>query len=68
MPKKTIVINYQVCDPEICKDGVCKAIQVCERKVITQEAPFELPDTRSSMCLGCALCLRECLNGAIRML
>lgn len=68
MPKKTIVIDYQACHPEQCENGICRAIQVCERRILTQEAPFEMPDSRPSMCLGCALCLRECLNGAIHML
>jgi Fe-S-cluster-containing hydrogenase component 2 len=68
MPKKIIVIDYHACHPEQCEDGICKAILECERKLITQEAPYEMPDIKSSMCLGCALCMRVCLNGAIRML
>ena len=68
MPKKTVVIDYHVCDPQLCPDGICKVMLVCERKVVTQSAPYELPDTRASMCLGCSLCLKVCPAGAIHLL
>ncbi|MFH2039930.1 MAG: 4Fe-4S binding protein [Chloroflexota bacterium] len=68
MPKKTVVIDYHDCNPQLCQDGICKVMLACERKVVTQQAPYELPDARSSMCLGCSLCMNVCPAGAIRML
>ena len=68
MPKKTVAVDYQSCDPKQCENGVCKAVLECERKVITQEAPYEMPDTKSSMCLSCALCVLVCPKDAIRVM
>jgi Fe-S-cluster-containing hydrogenase component 2 len=68
MPKKTIVVDYQACDPEKCDNGVCEAALVCERKILTQESPYEMPDTKASMCLSCSRCMLACSMGAIRML
>ncbi|MBN1146356.1 MAG: 4Fe-4S binding protein [Anaerolineales bacterium] len=68
MPKKTIAVDYQACDPEQCENGICKAALVCERKVLTQEAPYEMPDAKADMCLGCSLCLQACPKGALKML
>lgn len=68
MPKKTIVVDYQACDPKQCKNGICMAALVCERKVLFQESPYEMPDTKASMCLGCSLCMLACPMGTIHML
>jgi translation initiation factor RLI1 len=65
MPKKTVVVDYRACDPTQCQDGICQAVLICERKVLTQEAPYEMPDTKAPMCLSCALCVRECPKNAI---
>lgn len=64
MPTKTAVINYQKCKPGNCKDGLCAAVLVCERKVIKQEAPYEKPDP-PMLCVGCAACVAACQNKAI---
>jgi translation initiation factor RLI1 len=68
MPKRTIVIDYRACDPARCPEGVCQAALLCDRKVLTQEAPYELPDVKAAMCLGCSLCLPACPQDAICML
>lgn len=68
MPKKNVVVDYQACDPKQCGDGICKAALACERKVLTQEAPYDMPDTKAHMCLGCSLCMPACPEGAIHML
>ncbi len=68
MPKKTIAVDYQACEPEKCEDGICKAALVCEKKILTQEAPYEMPDTKPSMCLGCSLCLQACPMNALRLI
>lgn len=68
MPKKSVVVDYQACDPQQCENGICLAALACEKKVLTQEAPFELPETKAGMCLGCSLCIQACPKGAIHML
>lgn len=65
MPKKTVVVDYHACDPEQCEDGICRAALLCERKVLTQESPHEMPDTKASMCLSCAECVQACPMNAI---
>ncbi len=44
MPQPKVVLDYQRCDPYCSEDGICPASLVCERKVLTQEGPGELPD------------------------
>jgi Fe-S-cluster-containing hydrogenase component 2 len=36
--------------------------------VLTQEAPFEMPDAEASMCLSCAMCTQACPRGAVYVL
>ena len=43
MPGKSVIINYNLCDFKECRDGICRAKSICEKKVLKQEAPFELP-------------------------
>ena len=68
MPKPKVALDYQRCDPSCCDGGVCKAAQVCDRKVLRQEKPGELPDLYPSMCLGCIDCLAACPRDAIRLM
>jgi Fe-S-cluster-containing hydrogenase component 2 len=68
MPKKTVVIDYQTCEPDQCEGGICQAALWCERRVLTQEAPYEMPDANVSMCLSCALCMQACPKGAVCMM
>lgn len=65
MPRKTVVVDYQACDPKQCESGICQAALLCERKVLTQEAPYEMPDTKASMCLSCSLCIQACPKNAV---
>ena len=65
MPRKTVVVDYQVCEPEECEDGICQAALVCEKKILTQEAPYEMPDTKASVCLSCATCVKACPKNAV---
>lgn len=68
MPKKAIVVDYQACDPQQCDHGICQSALLCERNVLTQEAPYEMPDANASMCLGCALCTQACPKGAVHLM
>jgi Fe-S-cluster-containing hydrogenase component 2 len=68
MPKKTVAVDYQICDPEQCENSICLAVLECERKVLFQEAPHEMPDVKAFMCLSCALCVQACPKGAIHVL
>jgi translation initiation factor RLI1 len=65
MPRKTVVLDYQACAPQQCQDGVCQAALLCKRKVLIQETSFEMPDTKASMCLGCAMCVPACPKKAV---
>jgi Fe-S-cluster-containing hydrogenase component 2 len=68
MPKKTVVVDYQACAPEQCEGGICQAALLCERKVLTQKMPYEMPDAKASMCLSCSLCIQACPKGAIYLM
>ena len=68
MPKKCIAVDYQTCEPDNCPDGICQAALLCERKILYQEAPYEMPEVRAAMCLGCSICLKACPLDALRMM
>ena len=68
MPKKTVVVDYKACEPEKCPDGVCQAMLVCEKKILMQETPYEMPDVKASMCLSCATCVQACPQNAVRVM
>ena len=61
-------MDYERCDPESCEDGICAAAKVCEKKVLRQEAPGEMPDIYPSLCLGCIDCIVACPRDAIRLM
>jgi translation initiation factor RLI1 len=66
--RKNTRIDFDLCNPERCggATGICIAAQACTRKLLEQEDPFEPPVLlSSSMCSGCAKCVRECPLGAI---
>ena len=65
MAGKSAVINYSLCDFNDCKDGVCKAIGGCEKKVLKQEGPFEPPYIDINLCSGCNKCIPLCPSEAI---
>jgi len=65
MPSKIAIVNYNKCDPSKCKDGVCKAISACPKKVVKQEEPYEVPFINVGLCSGCYKCIPSCPEGAI---
>jgi len=68
MPKKTIVLDYHACDPEQCENGICMAVLICKKRVLTQDEPYGIPDTNASMYLGCSLCVQACPKDALHVL
>ena len=67
MAGKTVLVDYRACDPARCEDGLCPAARVCTRKLLRQEAPFEVPMADVSVCRGCGDCVLACPLGAIRV-
>jgi len=65
MPGKIAIINYNKCDPKECKDGICKAVSACSKKIIKQEGPYEAPFINASLCSGCYECIPSCPKDAI---
>lgn len=68
MPQPKVALDYERCDPESCENGICAAAQVCEKKVLRQEAPGEMPDLYPSLCRGCVDCISACPRDAIRLM
>ena len=68
MPQPKVMLNYQFCDPGNCENGICAAALVCERKVLKQEKPGELPDISPLLCLGCIDCIPACSREALQLM
>ncbi len=68
MPKRSVLLNFQQCDPQRCENGVCQAALLCKRKVLTQLQPYEIPEMNAEMCLGCAVCTTACPTKALHIL
>ena len=67
MPSKMVLIDFEKCNPQQCGDGVCLAALACERKLLIQEKPFEIPMANPSICRACGDCVRACPLGAVRI-
>lgn len=66
MPQPVACVGAQRCDPGGCDGGTCTALPLCQRRVLRQEAPGEVPFiTQPQLCRGCFLCLPACPQGAI---
>lgn len=68
MPKRAILLNYQLCNPQNCEEGVCRAALMCKRRVLCQPQPYEVPELNAEMCLGCAICTTVCNSKALQVL
>lgn len=66
MPKPKAVVDLDLCHPEQCPDGVCRAIAECDRRVLKQEAPYEAPYADFDLCRGCMKCFTACPVRAIK--
>jgi translation initiation factor RLI1 len=70
MPKRTAVIDYEICNPARCApdDGICPAVAVCSRGILVQEEPGDPPFVfPPDLCQGCSDCSRKCPLNAIRL-
>jgi translation initiation factor RLI1 len=67
MSKPQAVVDYKICCPKKCKDGVCVAAKECKHKVLKQDEPGEGP-YQLGMCQGCGTCVTACPFKAIRLL
>jgi ferredoxin len=69
MPKKVPAVDYNLCDPSKCDNGVCTAALECEYGSLFQETPYEMPDINpAKWCHSCAKCVKFCPLNAIRMM
>ena len=67
MPSKIALVDFEKCDPEQCKQGICLAAKACKRKLLIQEAPGEIPMVNPALCRACADCVRACPRQAIKI-
>jgi ferredoxin len=67
LPKAMALVDYGKCQPERCPSGLCRSVEACPKGILSQEAPFEMPDPYPSMCLGCGICASACPAGAVRL-
>ncbi len=67
MPSKMAIVDFNRCDPRKCENGICQAVLACERKLLKQEAAYEIPMTNPFLCRGCADCVRACPENAIKI-
>jgi translation initiation factor RLI1 len=68
--RKFAEVDFHLCNPGQCngRDGTCVAAEACTHNLLEQEDPYEPPVLLSStMCSGCAKCVRECPLGALRI-
>ena len=69
MPKKVPVVDYNVCKPDECDNGICTAALECEYGSLVQNGPYETPEINpAKWCHSCAKCVQACPLKAIRMM
>ncbi len=64
---KRALIDYRRCDPARCPEGICAAARACERRLLKQEAAFEVPMPGALPCSGCGDCVRGCPLEAVKI-
>ena len=67
MGKKVAIVDYNVCNPSECKDGICISALECPTKTLTQEASYEKPFPMG-ICRGCGKCVVACPLKAIKII
>jgi Fe-S-cluster-containing hydrogenase component 2 len=67
MNKKCVKINFTLCKPHDCENGMCVAVEACTKQLLEQEEPFEPPMLLTLMCSGCGNCVRACPRDALEI-
>jgi translation initiation factor RLI1 len=67
MAGKLVLVNYNKCDPERCEGGICTAALACSRRLLRQEAPYEVPMGDPFLCRACGDCVRTCPLKAVEV-
>jgi translation initiation factor RLI1 len=65
MAGKTVLVNFNICRPEKCENGLCTAARACNYTLLKQENSYEIPMAASWACRGCGDCVRACPLKAI---
>ena len=68
MPRKTALVDFKKCDPKKCSQGICSAALACPRKLLKQDAAYEIPMPDPSVCRGCGDCARACPLKAVTVI
>ncbi len=67
MPIKMALVDYKKCLTGKCESGICAATLACSRKLLKQDAPYDIPMPDPSLCRGCGDCVRACPMKAIEI-
>ena len=67
MSAKMALIDFNKCSPDGCDNGLCLAVQACQRKLLAQEKVYEIPMPDPVLCRGCGDCVRACPSGAVKI-
>ena len=60
MSRRMVVVDYNKCRPQHCDNGICAAALACPRRLLEQEAPYEIPMPSPVACSDCAKCILAC--------
>jgi len=60
-------VNFNVCQPARCDDGICAASRACPHRAFLQEAPHDFPLLDGARCAGCGSFTGACPLKTIRM-
>lgn len=67
MPNKMALVEFEKCHPKKCDSGLCAAARACPRRLIWQEAAYEIPMVNPLLCHACGDCVRACSAKALKI-